>query len=311
MSISFILGIVAFAPGASNWQPVGESEHKQGQVAKAEQAMPSTAAVAALDKSIQEAKRLFEASNDAVDAYLNNRDGEFLDDVAMREKIRTLREHEIEKTLLTDGLKYRFEAYQSVNPEDLPVTPDVQKRLAADPKIRRLEERLQDADLRVITLSSRTDVSRDSAELEAATAVRDALEQQLQLYQAEVIVRMNTDSIEDCRRDYLESLEALTMIKDRRIVAYQELLNCEAIRRQYDRLVEERNAKRRDYERLFEQHRLLESVPAMIESLTILREKAAKDGKYIEFSVTWDLGQSASGPNVTMRLAGPLQNDNR
>lgn len=262
------------------------------------------AAIAELDKSIELARKKLDECQQAANLFQFEYGDGLLQVDGNRQAIETLRAIIVKKAVEVDALKANYEAVHTVRPEDPPISNDLQNRVASNPRVCRIEERLRNAELDVIALSSSGDTVT-AVRLEAAKAVRDALEQELRSTQAEVIVRLNTDLIEETRREYLNTLDTLCVAKDRLCLAEFEQLDLNAKKRKYDELVAQTDSARCEHDRLVEQRRMLETMPSLISALDSYREDAKKAGKNIEISVTWDLSQSAKGPNVTMKLATP------
>ncbi len=106
--------------------------------------------------------------------------------------IATLKAVEMELAIDTDGKRAQFEAVMDKNPEDMPVTPEIEARLNAEGRAKRTgEERVA------------------------------------------AILKYQSEKIERNRREYLEALEQLTKVKERRILAESERRNLDA--KQYRR----------------------------------------------------------------------------
>lgn len=303
MSLLSIHVLLLLGPGWI-YQPHQDDKTTKGKRESPTGAVIPASAVSELTVAIEKAKRQLDESVADRDTFHAQNAEVFFEADAIIQELRQLRACEFEKMLEADSTKAQFEAIRTVKPEDMPVTPELQKRVVANQKVVRIEERLRNAELELISLSSQTTGTVADNRIESARAVRDALAQELQSTEAEVLLRESVDMMEETRRNFLEALEVLTRTKDRLQLALHRQRDLESKQNKYAELVNTANERRREYERLLEQRRMLESLPALINALDSIQTSAKKSGKNVEMTVTWDLNGSASGPNVTMRLNG-------
>jgi polysaccharide biosynthesis transport protein len=199
------------------------------------------------DKELEATRNDYETKQREIDNYRTNEEVQLRPGEEGNETIATLKAIETELGLDTDGKKAQFDALQDIKPEELPITPELQNQLNGDPVIYQLDQRVQEADELLRALQGRYGPNHRRVK-EAQSSLEIASERAAG-ERAQKAVKYNTDLIEQTRRNYLEALEQLTKVKDRRILAEQEQRDKDAKHWKYKKLLEESEQMKAAYER--------------------------------------------------------------
>ena len=201
-------------------QEVQVIESRERKILEAEEQLKKVKARRIVAENEQKAEASGHACNSKAQVAFTERSSE------MESTIATLKAIETELSLDTDGKRAQFEAVQDKNPEDMPVTPELQILLNGDPIISQLDQRVQQTDESLRAMKDRYEPNHRLV-IEAQAQLVMASERAAK-ERAQKAVKYNTVLIEQTRREYLEALEQLTKVKERRILAETERRNHDA-----------------------------------------------------------------------------------
>jgi len=243
-------------PAPTN-KPAAESPAVASQTQPRETSRP--AIQAAWDKELQTAKRLYEEKEREIEAFQRHEALPAKDGNIANETLATLRALVTELEVDMLGKKAQWEVLEKVRPEDLPITADLQQLVSADPGVVELDQKRTAANDKYQALEAR--YGPNHRLVKESKAQRDEAARQAETERSAKILKYNTQQIEQSRRNYLESQEQLTKLKERLFAAEQENRDKVQSQQRYQKLLEERDLLKSQYERIQEQKRRYDQNP--------------------------------------------------
>ncbi len=177
---------------------------------------------------------------------------------AIQENVLTLTAMVTEFELELQGRRAEFETLQSVRPEDMPITGELQAELRRDPTLYQYEQRYLEARQAYELQSQRYGPNhRVVRDLRAAT---ESAERAFSQDQARKIALFQSRQIEVARRAYNETQATLLALREKLIHAKAEQKDKLTKLAQYDALVDEEALLKLEYEKRLEQKNMLEMI---------------------------------------------------
>lgn len=208
-----------------------------------------------LGEELGRARQLLEGKQKEIENFRTNEEVLGTSRDELKDKLLTLTSVETELQMDWAGKKAEFENLQNLRPEDLPITPQLQALLAADPRLAMLEQSYQQADEQLRQAKARLgDNHRTVKQLQSAS---DAAAERVAEERARKILQYQTDQIEQARRSYLESQQQLLTVKERIQEARSEQQDKDQKYNNYLRMEEELVQLKLHYEQLLEQQTLM------------------------------------------------------
>jgi capsular exopolysaccharide synthesis family protein len=208
-----------------------------------------------LGVEVTRAKRDYDQKQADLDSFRSNVESTGTGRDELKEKVLTLTAIETELAMDMDGKRTIYEQFQDANPDDLPITPDLQAILNSDPTIVQLENQARAAEADLNTALSRFGpkhrvVQQQQAARDAAMD-RAAEERRMKTLQYQI------NQLDQARTNYLEAQAQLLAIRERLSGAQAELLDKEQKYSSYLRLEEETKTLKENYLRLVEQQQFV------------------------------------------------------
>ena len=228
-----------------------------------------------LASEMQRAKQTLDQRQSDLDNFRSNQETAGTGRDELKEKVLTLTAIETELAMDMDGKRTIFEQLQNANPEDLPVTPDLQAILNADQTILQLDNRARQAEEELRAAEVRFGANhRIVQQLKAssdAAADRAREERQMKMLQYQM------QQVDQARRNYLEAQAQLLAIRERLATAQAELQDKEQKYASYLRLEEEVESLKKRYEQLVEQRDFVVMTLNQDQTVQITRLSQAKE----------------------------------
>lgn len=208
-----------------------------------------------IGRELETAKNALEAKKRDIDDFRRNEEFSPTTGQQANEQLLTLTALVTELEVEMLGRKTQWEALERVDPEQMPITPDLQAILAQDPAINQLEHRLMLAEENLnIALQRFGEKHRSVMD---ARFGRDAAAERVAQEQAVKILRYQTQQIQQAKRNYLEAQDQLLALREKMISAKAEQRDKDVNTARYESLVDERGMLRFQYENLLEKKNIL------------------------------------------------------
>lgn len=230
-----------------------------------------------LSEELNRAKTLYEAKQKDIDTYRQNEEVLGTSRDELKEKLLTLTALETELQMDMLGKRTQYEQLQGARPEDLPITPDLQAMLNADPRILQLDGALQQSESELNLAKER--FGENHRQVKALRAARDAAAQRVQEERNVRTLQYHTDQIDQSRRNYLESQQQLVAVKERLQEARAEQQDKDQKYAAYLRLEQEAETLKAQYEQLVEQRNLLQMTLGLERTVQITVQSSAIEPK--------------------------------
>lgn len=208
-----------------------------------------------LSSEVDRTKNLLDGKLRELEAYRSNEEVMGTSRDELRERLLTLTSIETELQMDMLGKRTQFEQLQNVNPDSLPITPDLQAMLNVDPRILAAEQRTQQLDDELTQAQTR--FGPNHRIVQQLQASRDAAADRAASERVQKIIQYQNDQIDAARRNYLESQQQLLAVKERLQEARSEQKDKDAKYNAYLRLQEESEVLKKQLEQLQEQKTLL------------------------------------------------------
>ncbi|MCD4726388.1 MAG: hypothetical protein K8R46_01910, partial [Pirellulales bacterium] len=173
------------------------------------------------------------------------------DTPAPNERLLTLIALVTELEVETLGRKSQWDALQNSNPEQLPITPDMQAIIAADPRILAFENKLMMAEEALEATSDR--FGSEHKMVRNARSARDRAELMVRQERSLKLVRLQAELIEQARRNWLEAQDQLLVLKEKLQTAMAEQRDKDKKFASYLRMMEDRELLKLQYEEMLKQ----------------------------------------------------------
>lgn len=281
---------IARAPEPTRAEPVPDRPH-----ANMKDAMEN------LDKELARARSSLSRKQTDLDHYRRSSEGMGVGREELREKIATLTAIETELAMDMDGKRTLFEQLQGVKPEDMPITPDLQRVLRKDKKIQMLEEKLADAEEKLAEVEARHGSDEDIA---TARKMRDFAADRVGEERAAKTLRYMVDQIDLARRNFLEAQAQLLSVRERLATAQAESQDKEQQFAESLRLQRECDTLQEMVDSLSNQHSQLASIPRIAQLATVIRDSLVKDTDDFEITIKFDPQQPDTTLEIKLRPSG-------
>ncbi|HWL92961.1 MAG TPA: polysaccharide biosynthesis tyrosine autokinase, partial [Phycisphaerae bacterium] len=176
----------------------------------------------------------------------------------VRERVLTLDALVTELDVELLGRKSQYETLQTVRPEDMPITAELQAILQNDPTLFQFEQRLIQAQEMLNQASRR--YGPNHRIVRESTAQRDAADQAFRQDQAAKILHYQSRQIEQARRNYLEAQDQQLALREKLMTAKSEQRDMQVKLADYDAKVADQELLQLDYEKKLEQKNMLEAI---------------------------------------------------
>lgn len=205
------------------------------------------------------------------------------------------------------GKKAEWEALKDVEPEELPITPELQAMLNNDPAIYQLQQRLQMAEQELNMAKTRFGPKHRA--VTEAQHMRDAIADQIMQDRAQKTLDFQNQQIEQARQNFLYTQEQLLVLQERLTEAQASQRDRDVKFAQYKRMEEEAKMLTAAYEELQDQKRILTIQLRAEKSVQIEIQSMAQEPKR-RSSPLWEIWVPAGsilGLGVALGLAFLLE----
>lgn len=204
---------------------------------------------------VTRAKRDYDQKQADLDSFRSNVESTGTGRDELKEKVLTLTAIETELAMDMDGKRTIYEQFDKANPEDLPITPDLQAILNNDPTIVQLDNQARAAEADLNAALSRFGPKHRVVLQQQAT--RDAAMDRAAEERRMKTLQYQINQLDQARTNYLEAQAQLLAIRERLSGAQAELLDKEQKYSSYLRLEEEAKTLKENYLRLVEQQQFV------------------------------------------------------
>lgn len=208
-----------------------------------------------LSEELNRAKLLLEGKQKEIENFRTNEEVLGTSRDELKDKLLTLTAVETELQMDWAGKKAEFENLQNLKPEDLPITPQLQALLAADPRLAMLEQSYQQADEQL--RQARARLGENHRIVKQLQYAADAAAQKASEERSRRILQYQTEQLDQARRSYLEAQQQLLAVQERIHEARSEQQDKDQKYNNYLRMQEEVDSLKLHYEQLLEQQTLM------------------------------------------------------
>ncbi len=201
-----------------------------------------------LDEELATANRLYQAKQDEITALIEGEDFSIVANPGPSERLLTLQALVTELEVELVGRKALWEQLQSIKPEEVPITADLQALLDNDPVIVRLQASVEEVEQSLRTTLDR--FGENHTMVKQLRASRDSIADRLAEERAVKVVRYQNEQVDQARRGFLEAQEQLLKLKDKLAEAQSEQRDRDRKYNNYVRLLEERDQLKLQLENL-------------------------------------------------------------
>lgn len=205
-----------------------------------------------LTEQAADAERQYQAQQDEINALIESADFAVgTTNPGPSERLLTLQALVTELDVELVGRKALWEQLQSIRPEEVPITADLQALLDSDPTIVRLQASVED-----VEQSLRVSLERfgeNHSVVKQLRASRDSIADRLSEERAVKIIRYQNEQIDQARRGFLEAQDQLLKLKDKLAEAQSEQRDRDRKYNNYLRLLEKRDQLKLQLENLNDQ----------------------------------------------------------
>jgi capsular exopolysaccharide synthesis family protein len=226
-----------------------------------------------MNKELETAKNLYENKQREINDFRNTEELLSREGGEGDETLATLRAMVTEIEIDMLGKKSQWEALKEARPEDLPVSAELQHILNQDPQIFQLDQRAQAAEDDYRSLTVR--YGQNHRMVKEYKARRDQAAENANTERAKKILKYQAEQIETARRLYLEAQEQALKLKDKLFQSEQEQRDKDAKYWRYQKMLEESELYKDQYEKILEQNQQLTMTLRLDKSVQIdVRSKA-------------------------------------
>ncbi len=230
-----------------------------------------------LNNEAARAKKLLDDKQNMVEEFRAKMDVSEAAREDLKEKLLTLTGLETEVQVDMMGKKTTYESLQRVDPEDMPITAELNAALSADPRIGDMERRLMAAeeDLKV----ARSRWGENHRQVKDRKLARDAAADRVQEERAAKITAFQAEFREQARRNFLEAQRQLMELQDRVAETRAQQQDMDQNYAAYERLQEDVEQLKLQYGQLVDQQHLIQMTLRQEKSVQIDVQQVAIEPK--------------------------------
>lgn len=220
-----------------------------------------------MTSELDRASKSYSAKNQAIADFTQRSEATEADMAEAQEKLLTLSALLQELDLEVAGRKSAWEAIQSVSPDAMPLTAELQAILNTDPMLLQLNGTFLESQRQLDSASLRWGPNHRVV-IEAARN-RDAAWQAFQQDRNSKIVQFHTRQRETAERMFLEASASRIDLMNKLATARAELKDKQAKLAEYNLLLDERDQLKLKYEKLLDQKNMLEMITRQKQTVQI------------------------------------------